>query len=76
VVEIADIASGANGLWMDQIRCNLTAAVDGILNGKRYLIHDRDPLFTSEFVKLVRRTGVMSVKIPARRPNLESVNSQ
>ena len=41
-VEIAGIAADANGLWMSQIGRNLTDAVDGILNGKRYLIHDRD----------------------------------
>ena len=29
---------------MTQIGRNLTDAVDGILKGKRYLIHDRDPL--------------------------------
>jgi hypothetical protein len=34
------------GLWMNQIGRNLTDAVDGLLKGKRYLIHDRDPLFT------------------------------
>ena len=41
-VEIAGIAATANGLWMDQIGRNLTDGMDGILNGKRYLIHDRD----------------------------------
>ena len=49
-VEIAGIAATANGLWMDQIGRNLTDGIDGILNGKRYLIHDRDPLFTGEFL--------------------------
>ena len=39
-VEIAGIAAAANGLWMRQIGRNLTDAVDGILNGKSYLIHD------------------------------------
>ncbi len=38
-VEIAGIASLANGLWMSQIGRNLTDAVNGILKGKRYLIH-------------------------------------
>ena len=33
---------------MSQIARNLTDSEDGILNGKRYLIHDRDPLFTAE----------------------------
>ena len=37
-VKIAGIATAANGLWMSQIGRNLTDAVDGILNGKRYLI--------------------------------------
>jgi len=49
-VEIAGIAAAANGLWMNQIGGNLTDAVDGILTGKRYLLHDRDPLFTTEFL--------------------------
>jgi putative transposase len=71
-VEIAGIASVANGLWMDQIGRNLTDAVDGILQGKRYLIHDRDPLFTSEFLKVVGESGVVSVKLPARSPNLNA----
>src|SRR3954451_8184339 len=52
-VEIAGIAATANGLWMGQIGRRVTDAVDGILNGKRYLIHDRDPLFTTEFLSLL-----------------------
>jgi len=51
-VEIAGIAKAANGLWMSQIARNLTDAEQGILTGKRYLIHDRDPLFTAEFLKM------------------------
>src|SRR5215831_15028205 len=46
-VEIAGIASAASGLWMSQIGRNLTDVSDSILNGKGYLIHDRDPLFTT-----------------------------
>jgi hypothetical protein len=39
-VEIAGIATTANGLWMSQIGRNLSSAGEGILQGKRYLIHD------------------------------------
>jgi len=46
--------------------------VDGILNGKRYLIHDRDPLFTAEFLSMLADTGVTSVKLPPRSPNLNA----
>ena len=63
-MEIAGIASIANGLWMAQMGRNVTDAVDGFLNGKRYLIHDRDPLFTAEFLSLVASIGVQSVKLP------------
>jgi transposase InsO family protein len=69
-VEIAGIAPFANGLWMNQVARNLTDAVDGVLAGKRYLIHDRDPLFTAEFLQTLEAAGVKSVKLPPRSPNL------
>jgi hypothetical protein len=52
-VEIGGIARCANGLWMAQIARNLTDAVEGFFTGKRYLIHDRDPLYTKEFLSIV-----------------------
>src|SRR5215471_768995 len=71
-VEIAGIASAANGLWMSQIARNLTAADEGILSGKRYLIHDRDPLFTDEFLNMLGDTGVKSVRLPPNSPNVNA----
>jgi putative transposase len=71
-VEIAGIASAANGLWMGQIGRRVTDAVDGVLKDKRYLIHDRDPLFTTEFLNLLAGVGVESVKLPPRSPNLNA----
>ncbi len=71
-VEIAGIGAVANGLWMSQIGRNVTDAVDGILNGKRYLIHDRDPLFTAEFLDMLADVGVKAVKLPPRSPNLNA----
>jgi putative transposase len=49
-VQIAGITSTANGWWMSQRGRRVTDVVDGIASGKRYLIHDRDPLFTAEFL--------------------------
>jgi transposase InsO family protein len=71
-VEIAGIAPAVNGLWMSQIGRKVTDAVDGIVNGKRYLIHDRDPLFTTEFQSMLADMGVQSVKLPPRSPNLNA----
>jgi hypothetical protein len=70
-VEIAGIALSPNGLWMNQIGRNLTDAVDGLLTGKRYLIHDRDPLFTTEFLQTLADCGVASVKVAAAESQFE-----
>lgn len=44
----------------------------GLLTGKRYLIHDRDPLFTKEFLCMLKDAGVESIKLPPRSPNLNA----
>src|SRR5262249_30568270 len=56
-VEIGGIASSANGLWMSQIGRNLADAGDGFFAGKRYLIHDRDPLYTKDFLAILTDLG-------------------
>jgi transposase InsO family protein len=71
-VEITGIARQANGLWMSQVGRNLSDAADGFLVGKRYLIHDCDPLFTAEFLETLEASGVKSVKLPPRAPNLNA----
>ena len=35
-------------------------------------IPDRDPLFTAQFLKMLAETGVASVKLPPRSPNLNA----
>ena len=37
-----------------------------------YLIHDRDPLFTKAFRETLGSSGVRSVKLPSRSPNLNA----
>src|SRR5206468_12933050 len=71
-VEVGGIARVANGLWMTQVARNLTDAVDGFFIGKRYLIHDRDPLYTRDFLNMLAEVGVQSVKLPPRSPNLNA----
>src|SRR5215470_14113258 len=71
-VQIGGIGESPNGVWMTQIARNLTDAVDGFFIGKQYLIHDRDPLFTAEFLQILAEVGVESVKLPPRSPNLNA----
>ncbi len=57
---------------MKQVARNLTDMWDGFLLGKRYLIHDRDPLFTEEVRGLLRGSGVKPLRLPANSPNLNA----
>ena len=38
----------------------------------RFLIHDRDPLFSASFRSTLSAAGVETVKLPARSPNLNA----
>ena len=69
-VEIAGIVQQPDGQWMRQIAHNLTDVDDGLLIECRYLIHDRDPLFTEGFSTLLKSADVETIKLPARSPNL------
>ena len=71
-VEIGGVARQANGLWVSQVARNLSDAEEGFLNGKRYLIHDRDPLFTAEFLEILKSSGVQSLQLPPCSPNLNA----
>jgi len=50
----------------------LTDVEDGFLVGKKYLIHDRDPLFTAEFRETLAAAEIESLRLPARSPNLNA----
>ena len=71
-VNIVGILPRPNGEWMKQIARNLTDCEDGFLNGSCHLIHDRDPLFTRSFRSILKSSGVETVKLPARSPNLNA----
>jgi len=48
----------------------LTDFEDGFLNGKRYLIMDRDTQFCAEFRSILEDEGVKSVRLPPQSPDL------
>ena len=70
-VYFAPIKLQPDGKYMKQVAKILTDLEDGFLHGKRYLIHDRDPLYTTEgFHEILNGSGIKPVKLPARSPNL------
>jgi putative transposase len=71
-VHISGITSQPCEAWMTQIARNLTDCVDGFLKQTRYLIPDRDPLYTRVFRRMLKDAGVKVVRLPARSPDLNS----
>ena len=71
-VHVAGIAPDPDDRWMQQMGRNLTDAFDGLLLGKRFMLHDRDSLFTLAFRHLLRDSGTIPVRLPARSPNLNA----
>jgi hypothetical protein len=70
-VFFAPVKPQPDGDYITQVARILTDYDDGFLKGKRYLIHDRDPLYrTKEFRQLLRSSGIEPVKLPARSPDL------
>ena len=71
-VKIAGIHHTPTEAWMLQKARELTASDDGFLQDKRFLIHDRDPLFTKKFQQTCRGAGVRCLKMPKQSPNLNA----
>jgi len=71
-VELAGIAHEPDGKWMAEMAKNHTGAFDGFLLGKKYLIHDRDPLYTKQFDAIMESSGIKIKRLPAFMPVLNS----
>ena len=71
-VHIAGITPQPHGNWIKQIARNVTDPIDGFLLDTRYLIMDRDAIFTVEFRNFLRHECVKSVRLPPRSPNLNA----
>ncbi len=61
-----------DGPWMKIMARELTAADDGILNGKKCLFMDRDTKFTDEFRQIIEEAGTECALLPPRSPNLNA----
>jgi len=69
-VKVVGIVPEPNGEWMKQIARNLVDCETGFLLGYKYLIQDRGTAFTKDFRKLLGDSGVRSIRLPRKSPNL------
>jgi len=67
--QVAGITTNPDGAFMAQVARNLTDAVDGFLNGHRFLICDRDSRFTAQFRRILKEAGVQVIRTPRQAPN-------
>jgi transposase InsO family protein len=68
----AGLTTNPDEPWMKQVARNLTAADDGFLGGKRYLLLDRDGKFSAAFRQVLADAGTAPVRLPPRSPNLNA----
>jgi len=68
-VEIAGIIEQAHGTWMKQVAKNLTDPFNGFFKKKKYVVRDRDPLYTDAFIEILRAGGVKAIKSMPLSPN-------
>lgn len=61
-----------DGPRMKIVAKELTNYEDGFLNGKKYLIMDRDEKFTAEFRNILEQEGIESLLLPPKSPNLNA----
>jgi transposase InsO family protein len=71
-VHFSGVTPSPDDTWMKQIARNLTAAPEGFLLGKRYVLMDRDSKFSGAFRGLLDDAGTKPVRLPPRSPNLNA----
>ena len=71
-VHFAGCTPNPDERWMKQIARNLTDCVDGFLNGKQYVLMDRDTKFCPAFRELLKNEGINPLLLPPRSPDLNA----
>ena len=68
-VHVAGITPHPTADCIQQCARQLTDPFEGVLLGKRYVLHDRDTKFTQAFDGRLKASGVEPIVLPPRRPN-------
>jgi len=71
-VHVAGTTTNPTSAWMEQIAWNLTDCDEGFLTGKRFLVIDRDAMFSLRFKSIVRGSGVELLLTAYQAPNMNA----
>jgi transposase InsO family protein len=71
-VYIAGTTTNPTSAWMEQIARNLTDCEEGFLAGRRFLVIDRDSIFSQRFKAIIRGSGVEILLTAYQAPNMNA----
>jgi transposase InsO family protein len=71
-VHVAGTTANPTSAWMEQMARNLTDCEEGFLTGRRFLIVDRDAIFSPGFKSIVRDSGVEILLTAYQAPNMNA----
>ena len=71
-VHIAGTTTNPTSAWMEQIARNLTDCLEGFLTGRRFLVIDRDAIFSPRFKSIVRGSSVEILLTAYQAPNMNA----
>jgi hypothetical protein len=71
-VTVLDMCDAQVAMRARQLGIRSVPTEDGFLMGKRFLLVDRDPLYTTAFRELLRAAGVAHIRLPPSSPNLNA----
>lgn len=71
-VHIAGTTESPTSGWMEQMARNLTDCEEGFLAGERFLIIDRDAIFSPKFRSILRDSGVEILLTAYQAPNMNA----
>jgi len=71
-LHLAGVTSHPTGAWTVQQARNLAMDLSG-LGLSRFLIHDRDPLFTATFDEVLRAEGLRIITIMPKTPRMNAI---
>ena len=71
-VHIAGTTESPTSAWMEQIARNMTDCDEGFLTGKRFLVIDRDAIFSPKFKSILRDSGVEILLTAYQAPNMNA----
>jgi putative transposase len=72
-LHVAGVTAGPTGVWAAQQARNLAMDLGDRLRTLRFLIHDRDPVFTTAFGEVFKAEGLRIVTILPKTPRMNAI---